>query len=553
MGLFIPYSFVCYSFMCIKMASVQGTYPDQSWAHALPGFFKENVKPSLNERAFLIPRENVAIPDIVSKSTVGMVNDRGFIDKTPTRMNTIRNYILNPSSYVARLHPHDLTSGTGGIENLSNLYRFGQPTPFSNAIDFADVEYWGSRELQKDRLDPLSNGYAVRVLGESGMQLQAQMREDQENARIRELYRQNMYTLQANRMEERTRGDGGDNPLVDNRAQAERQLEAEADAERQVDEEAAAAATAEEDPDEIEAFRRSESTLFPPVDTSSFSPVANRTRGRRRLAAEAEAEAAQRAAQTQVDTNEDEGEDEGEDGGAGGAVQQPQQASAATQTTADEDLLARTVANGEARPGIANANVALPSNSMADDPKGRAVLAIKDLLYGRLARRTFANVNTTPGVSFSNTLIPTSFASPSDIFRSGLGGSSRLDNSNTNRSLVDSHEQASNAQFNAFLGKRNNVAASADTAAIASTSNHFIRNRNDETYDGNGQTPREMVGMGGVEYVAPLRIRETSNAVLSAVSPALIDNVRVGARPSPAAVTGPLSARDRIHKRKHGF
>lgn len=536
MGLFIPYSFVCYSFMCIKMASVQGTYPDQSWAHALPGFFKENVKPSLNERAFLIPRENVAIPDIVSKSTVGMVNDRGFIDKTPTRMNTIRNYILNPSSYVARLHPHDLTSGTGGIENLSNLYRFGQPTPFSNAIDFADVEYWGSRELQKDRLDPLSNGYAVRVLGESGMQLQAQMREDQENARIRELYRQNMYTLQANRMEERNRGDGGDIAPIDNSAQAARQAEAGAAAD------AGVAVPLAQGPQ----LRRSE-----------------RIRLREAEALQAEAERVEQVAQDDEDEDytvdveefDDEEEETNTEASDEAPPQQAQTSNISTQTNrvADEDLLARTVASGEARPGIANANVALPSNSMADDPKGRAVLAIKDLLYGRLARRTFANVNTTPGVSFSNTLIPTSFASPSDIFRSGLGGSSRLDNSNTNRSLVDSHEQASNAQFNAFLGKRNNVAASADTAAIASTSNHFIRNRNDETYDGNGQTPREMVGMGGVEYVAPLRIRETSNAVLSAVSPALIDNVRVGARPSPAAVTGPLSARDRIHKRKHGF
>jgi len=524
-GLFIPYSFVCYSFMCIKMASVQGTYPDQSWAHALPGFFKENVKPSLNERAFLIPRENVAIPDIVSKSTVGMVNDRGFIDKTPTRMNTIRNYILNPSSYVARLHPHDLTSGTGGIENLSNLYRFGQPTPFSNAIDFADVEYWGSRELQKDRLDPLSNGYAVRVLGESGMQLQAQMREDQENARIRELYRQNMYTLQANRMEERNRGDGGDIAPIDNSAQAARQAEAGA---------TAAAGVA-----------------VPLVQGPELRRSA-------RIAAQAARPAQERDEDDEFEDEnetEDEFDDDEEETNTEASDEAPQQAQASTQTNsvADEDLLTQTVASNEVRPGIANANVALPSNSMADDPKGRAVLAIKDLLYGRLARRTFANVNTTPGVSFSNTLIPTSFASPSDIFRSGLGGTSRLDNSNTNRSLVDSHEQASNAQFNAFLGKRNNVAASADTAAIASTSNHFIRNRNDETYDGNGQTPREMVGMGGVEYVAPLRIRETSNAVLGAVSPALIDNVRVGARPSPAAVTGPLSARDRIHIRKHGF
>jgi hypothetical protein len=247
------------------MASVEGTYPDQSWAHSLPGYFKENVKPCLNEKAFLIPRENVAIPTIVSKSTVGMVNDRGFIDVAPSRANTTRNFITNPSTYVQRLHPHDLTSGTGGIDNLSNLYRFGQPTPFSNALDFADVEYWGSRELAKERMDPLSNGYAAKVLGPNGEQLQTQMRADQQTAAIRERYRQNMYTLAAQRREEIERQYNEENPMEDRQAADERRLTARALAENEVnmgvdDEESAAFGDAEEDPGmEVQSIAPSES------------------------------------------------------------------------------------------------------------------------------------------------------------------------------------------------------------------------------------------------------------------------------------------------------
>jgi hypothetical protein len=188
-------------------SSVAGTIPDQTWGQSLPGYFKDNVKPQIYESAYLIPRENVAIPDVITTNTVGTAYNRGFIDTMPPRAATIRAYIENPSTYVMRLHPHDLTSGTGGIDNLSNLSRFGQPTPLSNAPDFLDIEYWAGRELKRQRNDPLSNGYAQKVLGPQGLDLQMQMLNDMKLAHQREKYRVNKYTLDANRQGERGRQD----------------------------------------------------------------------------------------------------------------------------------------------------------------------------------------------------------------------------------------------------------------------------------------------------------------------------------------------------------
>jgi hypothetical protein len=159
-------------------SSVQGTIPDQTWGQNLPGYFKDAVKPFVHGASFLIPHENPAIPTIVTKSTVGMVNDRGYIDSQVLRTETIRSFIENPSSYVARLHPHDMNSGMGGIENLSNLYGFGHPTPLVNGEDFDDTLYWAKGETGRARKDPLSFGYAADVLGPNGAQLIQQMQDD---------------------------------------------------------------------------------------------------------------------------------------------------------------------------------------------------------------------------------------------------------------------------------------------------------------------------------------------------------------------------------------
>lgn len=158
-------------------SSVQGNFVDQAWAANLPGFFKDNVKPALASEAFLIPRQNDAVPDIVTRNTVGAVYNRGFIDRPVNRLETTRSFILNPSTYNARLHPHDVTSGTGGIDNLSNLYRFGHPLPFSDAEDFADLQFFA--KYQKDRgLDPLTEGYAIKAIGEGGSMLASAMAQD---------------------------------------------------------------------------------------------------------------------------------------------------------------------------------------------------------------------------------------------------------------------------------------------------------------------------------------------------------------------------------------
>jgi hypothetical protein len=165
-------------------SGVQGNYVDQAWAQNLPGYFKDNVKPSIADDAFLIPRANIAIPDIVTMSTVGSVGNRGFIDSQRTRLSTIRNAILNPSTYVKRLHPSDPTSGTGGIDNLSNLSRFGQPLPFADAEDFPDFKYW-SRYTKDSGTDPLTAGYAVKTIGAAGEGLAAAAKADRKQSLVR--------------------------------------------------------------------------------------------------------------------------------------------------------------------------------------------------------------------------------------------------------------------------------------------------------------------------------------------------------------------------------
>jgi hypothetical protein len=173
-------------------SSVQGTVPDQTWGQNLPGYFKDNVKPFVHGTSFLIPHDNPTVPNIVNKSTVGMVNDRGFIDAPVPRKDTVRAYIENPSSYVARLHPHDMTSGMGGVENLSNLYNFGHPTPVVNGEDYNDTLYWARGETARERKDPLSAGYAQQVLGPDGAALMEQMKQDQARQYMKEKYRQGL-------------------------------------------------------------------------------------------------------------------------------------------------------------------------------------------------------------------------------------------------------------------------------------------------------------------------------------------------------------------------
>lgn len=179
-------------------SGIEGNYVDQAWAHNLPGYFKENVKPSIANDAFLIPRDNIAIPNIVTMSTLGAVGNRGFIDAARTRISTVRSAILNPSSYVKRLHPSDVTSGTGGIDNLSNLSRFGQPLPFADGEDFPDFQYW-SRYSGEDGADPLTAGYAAKILGEGGSAIAASMRADREQETYRQRIKSEMYAQEARR------------------------------------------------------------------------------------------------------------------------------------------------------------------------------------------------------------------------------------------------------------------------------------------------------------------------------------------------------------------
>lgn len=150
------------------MASVQGTVPDQSWALSLPSKFHENIKPTVYDANFLLPRDNDLIPNVVSKNTSGACYDRGYIDLRPGRLETIRQYITNPSSYVQDLHPFGLGGGTGGVDNLNMLDNHAHPTPVVNMEGFEEIDYLARRESLIEQLDPLSNGYAIKVLGEQG-------------------------------------------------------------------------------------------------------------------------------------------------------------------------------------------------------------------------------------------------------------------------------------------------------------------------------------------------------------------------------------------------
>lgn len=177
-------------------SSVQGNFVDQAWAANLPGFFKDNVKPALAGESFLIPRQNATVPSIVTRNTVGTVYDRGFIDKPVNRLETTRSVILNPSTYVKRLHPSDLTSGTGGIDNLSNLYRFGHPLPFADGEDFADHQFF-ARYLRDNGADPLTEGYAVKTIGEGGAGIAQAAAEDRANLAMRQRMMEEYASLSA--------------------------------------------------------------------------------------------------------------------------------------------------------------------------------------------------------------------------------------------------------------------------------------------------------------------------------------------------------------------
>jgi len=170
-------------------SSVRGSVPDQTWAQSLPGYFQQNIQPQIYDGAYLIPHVNPSLPNLVSLNTVGENYNRGYIDKPVPRASTIRHAIENPSTYVQRLHPSDLTSGTGGIDNLSNLYRFGHPLPMSNGEDFLDTAYWASQEVRRDANDPLSAGYATRVIGPYGDNLVQQYTRDQATKAAQEKYR----------------------------------------------------------------------------------------------------------------------------------------------------------------------------------------------------------------------------------------------------------------------------------------------------------------------------------------------------------------------------
>lgn len=164
------------------MASVQGTYPDQTWGQGLPGYFKDAVKPFVAQEAFQIPRENVAIPNIITTSTVGAVNKRGFIDQKVTRFQTIRNYIENKKAYISRISVPDPLAGTGGIENIRYFARI-QPLPFADLEDYEDIKFW-ARYLHDNGKDPLTFGYAVNVFDAA--------LNDQKAARMRDAYKEKM-------------------------------------------------------------------------------------------------------------------------------------------------------------------------------------------------------------------------------------------------------------------------------------------------------------------------------------------------------------------------
>jgi len=147
--------------------AVVGNYVDQGWLQSLPQFFQPtDARPALGRDAFLIPRDNLTIPQIVTRTTQG-ASDRGFIDVSRGRFDTIRNRINNPSSYNDQLHPSDRTSGTGGIDNLNDLSRFGHPLPYSNGEDIGMTKFMARFEGKDASKDPLSSSYAVANMGSS--------------------------------------------------------------------------------------------------------------------------------------------------------------------------------------------------------------------------------------------------------------------------------------------------------------------------------------------------------------------------------------------------
>lgn len=150
------------------MASVQGTQPDQSWGLSLPGGFHQEVQPTLYDVNFLLPRPNFLVPAVISQNSVGTCYDRGYIDLPPTRKETTRQYITDPSSYVQDLHPFGLGGGTGGVDNLSMLNRFGHPLPYADNEATEEIGFLAKRESAIEHVDPLSNGYAAQILGREG-------------------------------------------------------------------------------------------------------------------------------------------------------------------------------------------------------------------------------------------------------------------------------------------------------------------------------------------------------------------------------------------------
>lgn len=165
--------------------AVVGNYVDQGWLQSLPQFFQPtDSRPALGRDAFLIPRDNLTIPQIVTRTTQG-ASDRGFIDVSRGRFDTIRNRINNPSSYNDQLHPSDLTSGTGGIDNLSDLSRFGHPLPFSNGEDIGMTKFMARFEGKDASNDPLSSSYAVaNMSGGYGSSMERKYSSDRQIAKM---------------------------------------------------------------------------------------------------------------------------------------------------------------------------------------------------------------------------------------------------------------------------------------------------------------------------------------------------------------------------------
>lgn len=150
---------------------VRGDVADQSWALSLPGGFHQNIVPAVYDANFLLPRDNFLIPRVETKNTSGACYERGYIDLRPGRKETIRQYITNPSSYVQDLHPFGLGGGTGGVDNLNLLDNSAYPTPYAHMEGAEESALLAKRESKIEQLDPLSNGYAVKVFGIQGEQI----------------------------------------------------------------------------------------------------------------------------------------------------------------------------------------------------------------------------------------------------------------------------------------------------------------------------------------------------------------------------------------------